>query len=565
MNEEKARQAIDAALKQRAFERDWSHAAHLRYRGRVDRSGLDIPVSIEVTDLDFVHIPVVRIDDGGIKTKQPVPHLAGPDDQLCYLEPGSTVLDRYDPGGTVLRCLARAEEVLGDAVRGRLNADFAAEYVNYWSSSPLMVDLPADFAGEAAIYLVALNCNDKDGMPILARKNKLARSFRDAHERSRGKGAKPHSEPCWIVKSDRILGSDPDAARPPRSLARLRRYIDMSGADGTVIDTALREGVGLNRWIGVRAPNAFCLAQIRIPKRFDTEEFMRTRKQNLPQALKPVAADIPLERFRGFPLDAQFLYSRNLGDLPSLAGRKIALIGCGTIGGFLALQLAQSGAGSQSGRLVLFDDGELMPSNLGRHLLGLPDLNRNKADACADHIRTQLPFLDIEARPVNIMNNFATLRDFDLVIDATGEETLSIALNHFGVDHRPDFPPTMYVWIVGNGGAAQALLCDGPEHACFKYLKPQLAEQPRLRVRRQDTGVTLQRMGACGDGLYAPFPVSASVSAAAMALDLVLDWNAGKPGHHLRTRTFDATQCFAPKDTTLSPSSTCPACASQTT
>jgi tRNA A37 threonylcarbamoyladenosine dehydratase len=140
--------------------------------------------------------------------------------------------------------------------------------------------------------------------------------------------------------------------------------------------------------------------------------------------------------------------------------------GCGTIGSFLALQLAQSGAGARSGRLVLFDDDNLMPSNLGRHLLGLPDLNRNKAEGCADHIRMHLPFLDIESRSVDVMTNFAALAEFDLVIDATGEEALSVALDHFAVSHRPDFPPTLHTWIVGNGGAAQALLCDGPDHAC---------------------------------------------------------------------------------------------------
>ena len=75
-------------------------------------------------------------------------------------------------------------------------------------------------------------------------------------------------------------------------------------------------------------------------------------------------------------------------------------------------------------------------------------------------------YLDIESRSVDVMTNFAALAEFDLVIDATGEEALSVALDHFAVSHRPDFPPTLHTWIVGNGGAAQALLCDGPDHAC---------------------------------------------------------------------------------------------------
>ncbi len=561
MSAPKARQAIDSALKQRGFKRDWTKAAHLRYRGRLDPTGLNIPVSIEIPDLDFVNIPIIRVDAGGISTKNPVPHLAGPDGEFCYLEPRSTVLDKYNPGGTVLRCLVRAEQVLGDAVRGKLNADFAAEYVNYWSSSPLLIDLPVDFQGEAAIYWIALNRDHKEKVSaVLTRKNKLARSLKDAHVRARGEGSKPSSEPCWVAKVDRELGLDPDASRPPRTLTQLKKFLFAIRATEALVDNALRQGEGLNRWVAIRAPNAFCLAQIQIPPRFDTQEFMRSRKRNLPQALESVASEIRIERYRGFPVDADFLYGRNLADRPTLAGKRLALIGCGTIGSFLALLLAQSGAGSKSGRLVLFDNENLMPSNLGRHLLGLNELNRNKAEACAEHIRTQLPFLDVEARPADVLKSVAGLRDFDLVIDATGEEALSIALNDYAVSKRPDFPPTLHAWIIGNGGAAQVLLCDGPERACFKCLKPELAGQPRLRVMRDESAATLRRMGACGDGLYAPFPVSVSAAAAALALDLVLAWNSGRPGHRLRTRTFDSAQCFSPKDTTLEASAVCPAC-----
>ena len=560
MTRTKARQEIATALKQRGFKRDWTHPAHLRFRGNLDTSGLDIPASVEISDLDFVNIPVVRIEPGGIKSKNMIPHLSGGDDQLCYLDPRSTVLDRYDPGGTVLRCVDLAEKVLGDAVRGRLNDDFAEEFANYWSPTTLLVDLPVQVDGEAEIFWVALNEGDKDGTPILARKGKLARSFRDTHERSRGYRAKPNSEACWVVTVDRQLGSDPNSSVPPRDLGQLIAFLKACATSDAVVDQAIRGGKGLSRWIAIRAPNAFCLSRIKIPQRFDTQEFMKSRRQSLPHVLKSETTKVPLERWRGVPIDADFLYGRNLGGLKSLAEKKVGLIGCGTIGGFLALQLAQSGAGSKTGRLVLFDNQILTPSNLGRHLLGLPYLGRSKAEGCADLICKQLPFLDVEARPIDIQRYFNTLDEFDLIIDATGEEALSIALNDFAVGKRRGFPPIVYAWIVGNGGSAQAILCDGPEHACYKCSKPELAKQPRVRVSRRESGAELRRMGACGDGLFAPFPVSASMAAASLALDLVLGWNSGRPGSRLRTRLLDPAQSIAAKDTTLAPSVACPAC-----
>ncbi|MDB6147561.1 MAG: dinucleotide-utilizing enzyme, partial [Spartobacteria bacterium] len=340
MNKTNARQQITEALKQRGFKRDWTHSAHLRFRGCFDTSGLNIPVSIEIPDFDFVNIPVVRIDPGGIKTSNQVPHLSGAEDQLCYLEPRSSVLDRYDPGGTVLRCIARAEKVLVDAVRGKLNEDFADEYANYWSTTTLLVDLPSDANGEAEIFWVHLSGEDKEGTPILTRKSKLARSFKDAHERALGNGSKPQSETCWVITIDRQLGLDPNSATPPRNLAKLIAFMEACGAPVSVVDKAIRDGNGVSRWVAIRAQNAFCLARIKIPQKFNRQEFTESRKYNLPQVLKTEATEIPLERWRGFPIDADFLYGRNLGDLKTLAGRKKALLACGTNGGFLALQLA---------------------------------------------------------------------------------------------------------------------------------------------------------------------------------------------------------------------------------
>ena len=251
MNERDARQAVADALRQRGFDQDFSHPAHPTFRGRLDPTGLNIPVSIEVPDFDFVTAPVVRIEPGGISASTVIPHVSGGDDQLCYLDVGSTVLDRYDPGGTVLRCLLRAEQVLGDAVRGKLNDDFADEYANYWSAKTLLVDLPPDTIGEAEISWVSLDRRDLAGTPILARKGKLARSFRDAHERARGPGAKPSSEACWVVGVDAPLGFDPKASVPPRDLAGLLAFLTACGTGDGVVDEALKRGEGLSRWIAI--------------------------------------------------------------------------------------------------------------------------------------------------------------------------------------------------------------------------------------------------------------------------------------------------------------------------
>jgi molybdopterin/thiamine biosynthesis adenylyltransferase len=188
------------------------------------------------------------------------------------------------------------------------------------------------------------------------------------------------------------------------------------------------------------------------------------------------------------------------------------------------------------------------------------DLGRNKAEACRDSILADLPHLDVVAEPSDALQKFETISRCALVIDATGEEALSIALNHFAVRRRPNYAPVLHIWLAGNGSIAQSLLCDDENHACFKCMKPELDGQPRYRAIRTERDVRMDRNAACGDGLYIPFPVSRAVSAAALGLDAALGWANGKPEPRFRNRLLDSTEAFNLKDANPTPSPACPAC-----
>jgi hypothetical protein len=171
-----------------------------------------------------------------------------------------------------------------------------------------------------------------------------------------------------------------------------------------------------------------------------------------------------------------------------------------------------------------------------------------------------LPHLEIEAQPGDALQTLGSLSRFDLIIDATGEEALSIAINQHAVRHRPSFPPILYVWLAGNGSIAQALLCDGAEHACYKCMKPELAGQPRYRGVKSEMELQLDSNAPCGDGLFIPFPVSRSVSAAALGLELALAWANERPQPRFRNLALDTAQAYKLKDSNPGSSAACPAC-----
>jgi molybdopterin/thiamine biosynthesis adenylyltransferase len=269
---------------------------------------------------------------------------------------------------------------------------------------------------------------------------------------------------------------------------------------------------------------------------------------------------VKIDRYNGFRADSAYVFGRNMGGRVNLSGKRILLVGCGTIGGFLAHQLVQSGAGADGGRLVLVDCDKMKTANLGRHLLGVPYLSRNKADACRDFLLQQLPLVRVEAHDSNVLEFSTDFSRFDLIIDATGEEAVSIALNDRAVRARPRTPPVLFVWLLGNGAAAQSILTGEPEFACFKCLKPVLSGPHRYRTLRDDAAIKVEKNFSCADALYIPFPVSRSVSAAALACDQALDWANGSTVHRFRSHTLDSKLAHNVKDANPLKFKECPAC-----
>ncbi|MGV3574626.1 MAG: ThiF family adenylyltransferase [Devosia sp.] len=545
-----ARLKLHDALVGRGFVRKAERPGENWYEGILPIGEAGIPVFVLVHDLDFVTYPMIGIMAEWRSDGRLLPHVLGPGGIICYYASGTAILDRYDPGGTVLRCISAAEHVLRDALAGRIDADFADEFKSYWNGTWQLGDLPPHYNGEGAFHIVRLAGGD-ESMPLLS---SGASWLMD----------RPGSQPApaggvHIVTIDRNLTLNPFAPWPPKDLKALTNWLQWF--DPRLVrelDVAISMGTLSSGSLAIRAPNGVFEMRVNVPNRLRTDELLINRRKALPKLLHRLGDDVVVERSTTVAADLAYVYGRNLGSAKGLVGKNILLIGCGTIGGFLAQQLAQSGAGIGGGRLELIDTDILLPANLGRHLLGVPHLGRNKAEACADFINLMLPGAAVVGRDVGAMG-LGNLDRFDLVIDATGEEALSLAINQQAVSRRPGGPDHLFVWLLGNGAIAQAMLVGDPQKACFKCLKPQLAGPPRFRALR-DVEIEIGRIHACGDAQFVPFPVSRPVTAAAMACDMVIDWANGGRGDRFRNVTFDTSQAFEIANSSPGPTTGCPAC-----
>lgn len=547
--------SIHDLLTRRGFVRDWSCSESMVYSGWLDSNGLNIPITMKMDDYDFVRPPTIKIDPGFTIQERLIPHL-GKNRTLCYFSPGAVVFDRYKPAGTILTCLNQAEKVIVDAIRGRSDEDFVFEFSGYWGDSFISVDLPPNFTGMAKIYYFKKQSNQGPSTFLCLDDSWLLKYNKQ------DKDAKFNQEDCLVVRVDKPLSIDPEQKWPPATLLELNAWLAFAAPEMVgQLEKVFASITGKRASVAIRAPNGIVCYGVNLPKSLDRVEFLRSRRRNLPLILGKFVNQMNVEKYDGKRADSEYIFQRNLGSIENLSNKKILLVGCGTIGSYVALQLAQSGAGAEGGELKLADPDKLDTANLGRHLLGVDFLYANKAEGCRKFIASQLPMLRVSSYPSDARKLFQTSLDYDLIIDATGEEGLSLSINHILVHNRPKSPTVIFGYLIGNGSVAQAILVDNDDkRACLKCLKPELNGPPRYKSLKN--GIVVERITnmACGDTEYIPFPVSRSVGAAALITDLAMDWAKGKVVNRFRNMVFDPERACSIKDGNPLPSKFCPTC-----
>ena len=121
--------------------------------------------------------------------------------------------------------------------------------------------------------------------------------------------------------------------------------------------------------------------------------------------------------------DELFSRSRGLLETDALDRRRVAIVGVGSGGSPIAVELAKAGVG----HFVLIDPDRLELANVARHICGVSDLQRYKTLAVADAIREKNPHAVVETHEVDINDELELLEETadaaDLLICATDEAT----------------------------------------------------------------------------------------------------------------------------------------------
>lgn len=132
------------------------------------------------------------------------------------------------------------------------------------------------------------------------------------------------------------------------------------------------------------------------------------------------------------------------GTLSNLKDKRVLLLGCGSVGGYVAANLCQSGVCC----IDILDNDILSVENVHRHILGFRDAAKlkYKADLMRDYLEDHYPFADID--PMNYVNRDVRellktperLKNYDLIVSALGEPTINLEINKLLIEQKISVP-----------------------------------------------------------------------------------------------------------------------------
>ena len=383
----------------------------------------------------------------------------------------------------------------------------------------------------------------------------------------------------WVVLHlSKPASSIPCDTWPPKSLSHILGWIHSNSPSGvarlvTLIrrsvlskgkkkqkDYATKVGVLLT-WPGREGNDTLgCGFSFTIPE-IPAQAIAHGRLKQAARLLRNDHSEIV--RYRINRSDPSYIQTRNTSNKgPSLKNRVVLLVGAGTIGSHLAKLLCSHGAGwGPRGKLNIIDFDRVGVENIGRHLLGAESVGELKAHAVAMHLKKAFPYMSINAYPKPVTKCWHLFTDESVVIDATGSQTVSIAIPDY-LSQKRLTPVLLHSWIHGHGSATVAFLNDRKIRgaACFRCLWKinKNTYQPRYPLSRnanEDTPI----FAGCHHSYHA-YASTISMIAAAQAMTLLYDYLTGQVEKTLRFNVLRTDLCQNRPDATPRLASDCPIC-----
>jgi threonine dehydrogenase-like Zn-dependent dehydrogenase len=270
-----------------------------------------------------------------------------------------------------------------------------------------------------------------------------------------------------------------------------------------------------------------------------TQFLLRFRaNQHLPHPVVEHSNDWLIEMFSITRNSKEYLVERGGGEV-LLSNKKIAIVGCGSVGSQVANMLAKAGVGE----LVLIDPDLLSADNIYRHHLGGRELNFeankktglvnswSKVSSLAYQLQKDLPYIKVIAKNAALAGvlNDKDLVNCDVIVVAVGAPSVNLEINQ--KLKELELNNVVFCWneAAGLGGHSIAVDLQKSCYQCLHTAGQQLKAQSELSLVCVGQSISKNITGCAG--VFTPFSFLDSNRtaelAATQAIDILLNNTTG--------------------------------------
>lgn len=465
------------------------------------------------------------------------PHIAE-DGVLCLLGERDTV-NATRPVEVVQRVLKEAVEWCEASIAGINKYDFCKEFLSYWSSSPnspVVLSLLNPVGPSRKI----LACKNLNSYVVSDEGEELANWVMNWKQLDRRKPIRLTSGLLlWMERS-------PLPSEYPKTASEIAALSAQAGLDQEFRSLLLSDSGEVIVVLGAQTADgpglvAMVLRPALVPKGGPQVARELTlhhgfRPGKVPNALMELRrlGNSRIVRTRVERIDADWIHGRGVDpDARILRGKRVVVIGAGSLGAPVALHLAQAGVGS----LGIIDPDVLHTANIGRHPLGASCIGSAKATALSERLRREYPhMLDVTWHNADwqaiAQSEPGFLTSADLVVSTVGGWAPEAALNVWRLDRRVALD-VLFGWTEPHAVAGHAVgLVNGA--GCLGCGMSSDGV-PQLSVSVWPEGTGLRGEPACGSIFqpYGPIQMASVCSMVAEAATDILLGRASAPFHRI--------------------------------
>lgn len=399
------------------------------------------------------------------------PH-ADPGGKLClWVEPEAPVWG--SPEGLMVDALNQLSRVLQLVCAGSdedaRNAEFAREWTSYWRkpSDPLnllratviLTSMPKPATVELHTTRVKIpSIDDRSDNTFVVADPDAGTVSGWVHNLGL-----PASDSDAYAAAFIRLKEAPRTAGAPESAEALASFIESLAEEPVaardLVDRLLNDTDDRHVWV-IFEHDARALAGLLLSPKFGAKK-PPGRRHRRAQTLKRPRIGTKFSVVRAERGDAAWVHGRGFEpEVQALSGKHVVLVGLGSLGGFVAENLALSGVG----RLTLIDPGILETANIGRHALGAQCVGKNKANALASKLRSEYPHLIINSVDRSLFQlpreTITVFDEADLVLSTTADPSVEQFLAAAHADSM--FSRLQIAWTEPFALAGHSALAAGP-------------------------------------------------------------------------------------------------------